>query len=126
MSVVAIKVNGKDYSVACDNGEEERLIALAAEVDERVQSIVFGMKNKPNEAMGLLLAALMMADEIAEKTKENKELEAEARKAIARASVRRGQGDADGRMAEMEAAMAATMEEIASRIEKIADQIEVA
>lgn len=126
MSVVSIKVNGKDYSVACDNGEEERLIALAAEVDERVQSIVFGMKSKPNEAMGILLAALMMADELYEKTKENQELETEARKAIARASVRRSQGDTDGRIAEMEAAMAATMEEIAARIEKIADQIEIA
>jgi len=126
LSVVSIKVNGKDYSVACDNGEEERLIALAAEVDERVQSIVFGMKSKPNEAMGILLAALMMADELYEKTKENQELETEARKAIARASVRRSQGDTDGRIAEMEAAMAATMEEIAARIEKIADQIEIA
>lgn len=126
MSVVSIKVNGKDYQVACDNGEEDRLVALAAEVDERIQSIVFGMKSKPSEAMAMLLAALMMADELSEKDKEIDQLAADSKKAIARASVRRDGGDTDARLAEMEAAMAATMEEIASRIEKIADQIEVA
>lgn len=125
MSVVAIKVNGKDYQVACDNGEEDRLLTLAAEVDERIQSITFGMKSKPNEAMGILLAALMMADELAEKTRENEELAVESKRAVARASVKRDSGDAEARLAEMEAAMAATMEEIAARIEKIADQVEL-
>ncbi len=124
MSIVTIKINGKDYQVACGDGEEERLHMLANEVDERLQSIVFPMKNKPNEAMSLLLTNLLMADELSEKQKEIEEIQQESKKAIARASVKRDSGEADARIAEMENAMAATMNEIAARLEKITDEIE--
>ncbi|MFW0777525.1 MAG: cell division protein ZapA [Rickettsiales bacterium] len=124
LSIVTIKINGKDYQVACGDGEEERLHMLANEVDERLQSIVFPMKNKPNEAMSLLLTNLLMADELSEKQKEIEEIQQESKKAIARASVKRDSGEADARIAEMENAMAATMNEIAARLEKITDEIE--
>lgn len=124
MPVVSIRVNGKEYQVACDEGEEERLHQLAAEVDERIQSLVFNMKNKPGESLALLLGALMMADELNEKDKEIEAVAAEAKRAVARASVRGNPGEADARLAEMEAAMAETMEDIAGRIEKIVAQIE--
>ena len=124
MPIVSIKINGKDYQVACDDGEEERLHTLAAEVDERIQSIVFPMKNKPNEAMALLLANLMMVDELTEKQKEIEEIHMESKRAVARASVKRDGNEADARIAEMESAMAATIDEIAARLEKITDEIE--
>lgn len=126
MAVVSIRVNGKDYKVACGEGEEERLRVLADELDERVQTLNVDMAHKPGEAMGLLLAGLMLADELSEKQREIEELAAEAKRAVARASVKRDFPDHDTRMADMEAAMAATMEEIAGRIEKLADKIEIA
>jgi len=124
LSVVSIRVNGKDYQVACDDGEEERLRLLADEVHERIQSLAFGMKAKPTESMALLLAGLMMADELSEKQKEIDGLAAESKRAIARASVKNDSYTNDVRMAEIEAALAATMEEIATRIEKIADKVQ--
>ena len=124
LSIVPIRINGKDYQVACDDGEEDRLLMLAGEVDDRIQSLIFNMKNKPGEPMALLLAGLMMSDELIEKQKEIDDLQQEIKRLVARANVKRGHESGDTRIAEMELAMAATMDEIAARIEKITDQIE--
>jgi cell division protein ZapA len=117
MTAVTIKVNGRDYRVACDDGQEDHLRLLADEVDDRIRSLIFGMDNNPAEGMALLMAALTMADELIELKRENEKLMA--------------LGDTEAppvgedRVREMEAAMAATLDEIAHRIEKIADQVEI-
>lgn len=108
MAVVTLKVGGRDYQVACNDGEEERLRLLADEVDDRARTFLFQMKNNPSEAMGLLMAALTLADELLETKREMQKSAAP-----------------DQRVVEMEAAVALTLDEIATRIEKIADQIEV-
>lgn len=41
MTAVTIKVGGRDYRIACDDGQEEHLRFLADEVDERLQSLLF-------------------------------------------------------------------------------------
>ncbi len=71
MTTVTIKVGGRDYRVACDDGQEEQLRFLADEVDDRVQALTFGLDNNPGEGMALLLAALTMSDELIELKKEN-------------------------------------------------------
>ncbi|WP_084627695.1 cell division protein ZapA [Elstera litoralis] len=60
-----IVVNGRTYRVACGPGEEERLRALAGEVDNRISGLVrsFG---QVGEAQLLLVAALLLADELDE------------------------------------------------------------
>jgi len=70
MTAVTIKVAGRDYRIACDDGQEEHLRFLADELDDRVHSLIFGMESNPGEAMSLLLAALTMADELIELKKE--------------------------------------------------------
>lgn len=117
MTAVTIRVGDRDYRIACDDGQEEHLRFLADEVDDRVRSLLFGMNNNPGEAMALLMTALTMADELTELKKENERLSA-------RAPLDMGEAD-EQRMREMEAAMAATLDEIAGRIEKIADQVEI-
>lgn len=118
MTAVTIRVGDRDYRIACDDGQEEHLRFLADEVDDRVRSLLFGMNNNPGEAIALLMAALTMADELIELKKENERLGARA------PSSDMGEID-EHRMREMEAAMAATLDEIAGRIEKIADQVEI-
>ncbi|MDX1974097.1 MAG: cell division protein ZapA [Rickettsiales bacterium] len=113
MAVVRLKVGGRDYQVACDDGQEEHLRILADEVDDRVRSLTYNATQKPSEGMALLMAALMLSDELIEKKKENE------------SSSRSKSTSADYRFVEMEAAMAVTLEEIALRIERIADQIEM-
>ncbi len=124
MAVVHIRIHGREYDVACDDGQEEHLRFLADEVDERVRSLGFGMSNNPGEAMSLLLAALTMGDEIVENKREIKELAGQVKRLVAQAAEDKKPAQPD-RMVEIESAMAVTLEEIALKIEKIADRIEI-
>lgn len=60
-----MRVNGRDYVVACDDGEEQRLQDLAGFVNEQVAELVTQV-GQVGEARLLLMAALMVADELAE------------------------------------------------------------
>lgn len=121
MAVVHIRINGRDYSIACDDGQEEQLRLLADEVDERIRSLVFRMGGNPGEEMALLLTALTMADEIIENKKEIEKMAGERKLNRSPAPDRRS----EERIQEIEAAMSATLEDIAQRIEKIAEQVEI-
>jgi cell division protein ZapA len=124
MAVVSVRMNGRDYQVACDDGQEEHLNFLANEVNNRLSSLLRGMRNNPGEGLTLLLTALMMADELIENKKEINGMSTEIRRLSALLSEDRAYKQ-DGRVAEMEKTMAITLEEIAQRIEKIADRIEL-
>jgi len=124
MAVVHIRVNGHEYDIACDNGQEDHLRFLADEVDERVRSLSFGKGGNPGESMSLLLASLLMVDELIENKKEMRSIAAEANRLAALASDD-NKAAQPRRMLEIESAMATTLEEIALKIEKIADRIEI-
>lgn len=65
MAEVSIEVGGRDYQVNCRDGEETHLREIAGLLDARArdaQSAVGGM----NETRHLLLAALLLADEVHE------------------------------------------------------------
>lgn len=112
MSVVNIKIGGREYQVACGEGQEEHLRLLADEVNDRINSLFFNsknVKNKPSEPMMLVMAALMLADELQESKKETDYFMTHAPE------------DNGKKAQEIEAAMAVTLEEIAARIEKIAE-----
>src|SRR5689334_18707570 len=106
MTAVTIRVGGRDYRVACDDGQEEHLRMLADEVDDRVRSLVFGLDNNPGEGMSLLLAAITMADELVELRKESE--------ILARTKGYLSPAD-ESRIRDMELAMATTLDEIAGR-----------
>ncbi len=124
MAAISIRVNGREYQVACDDGQEEQLRLLADEVDDRVRSLVFRMGANPGEGKALLLAALTMADEILESRKENERMSAEMNDLSSQVDDEKRLAH-ETRLIEMEAAMATTLEEIAHRIEKIAEQVEI-
>jgi cell division protein ZapA len=63
MSQVTVKVNGYAYTVGCEDGQELHLQAMAAQVDNRVESIK-ALGGNSGEVRLLLLASLLMADEI--------------------------------------------------------------
>jgi hypothetical protein len=39
MAEVTIYINGRSYDIACDNGQEGRIVDLAKYIDQRVQQI---------------------------------------------------------------------------------------
>ena len=124
MAVVPVKINGREYQVACDDGQEEHLQFLSEEVNSRLKMLLRGMRSSPGEVMTLILTALMMADEIIENKREIESIAAEVQRLAALVNDDK-RHEQDGRMAEIEHAMATTLEEIAMRIERIADRIEL-
>lgn len=76
MPLVDISVNGRNYAVACDTGEEERLRRLGAHVDAKARELA-GQVGQVGDARLLLMTSLVLADEsleavanLAEKTRE--------------------------------------------------------
>jgi cell division protein ZapA len=63
LAQVTVKVNGYAYTVGCEDGQESHLQAMSTQVDSRVESIK-ALGGNAGEARLLLLAALLMADEI--------------------------------------------------------------
>lgn len=123
MGTVNISVYGRSYQVACDPGQEEHLRELGFEIDERVRQLS-RLAEGASEHMLLLLASLMMADEIRDVKHELKHLRAEISR-LPRQAEPKPDADTQMRLMEMEAAMASTLEEVAQRIERIAEQIEM-
>ena len=62
MPLVNIMVNGRAYTIACDEGEEDHLRELATIVDEKAQEVAKSV-GQVGDARLLLMAALLMADE---------------------------------------------------------------
>jgi cell division protein ZapA len=63
MAQVTIRINGYAYTVGCEDGQEPHLQAMAAEVENRINSIK-ALGGQSGEARLLVLAALLMADEL--------------------------------------------------------------
>jgi len=124
VAIVHIRVHGHEYDIACDDGQENHLRFLADELDERIRSIPFGKGANPGQNMALLMAGLVLMDELIENRKEMKGIAAEAGRLAALAADDHKPAPA-GRIQEIESAMAVTLEEIALKIEKIADRIEI-
>jgi cell division protein ZapA len=63
---VEININGRLYAVACDEGQENRVRELAGMVDSRVRQLTGSGPVAVGEAHLLVLAGLMLADELSE------------------------------------------------------------
>ena len=63
MGQVAITLNGRTYRLRCGEGEENRLIELAAMVRRNVEALATEYNNVADDRL-LLMAALLIADEL--------------------------------------------------------------
>lgn len=63
MGQVTVTLNGRTYRLRCEDGEEQRLLALAEHVRGKIDSLVaqFG---QIGEDRLLLMASLLVADEL--------------------------------------------------------------
>ncbi len=65
MGQVTVRVGGYAHPVSCQDGQEQHLLEMAAEVDKRVGALrAMGLQFGENRM--LLLAALQLADEAAD------------------------------------------------------------
>src|SRR5262245_44830886 len=112
MSSVNITINGKQYRVACEAGQEQRVTQLAADFDERISAMRtrFG---EVGDARLTVMAAMMMGDELADAKARIAKLEAEVN---ALSSARAGAAD---RLSRTEAAVVSALDAVSDRIERM-------
>lgn len=122
MGKMNISILGREYTIACDDGQEAHLGKLAQAVNERVQQLAHEMGRGPEGTM-LVYTALMIADELLDSKKEIRALHQEI-EAMSRNDS--GNASSQARLREMEAAMVDSMNHIAERIEQISSRLEAA
>ena len=76
MAQVTVTVHGKNYTLACDDGEEEHLTELASQVDRRLAEVKSEV-GSAGEAHLLLMAGLLVADDLGLAAERIQELEEE-------------------------------------------------
>ncbi|MDJ0950841.1 MAG: cell division protein ZapA [Alphaproteobacteria bacterium] len=65
MKQVVISINGRDYDIACDDGQEDHLRSLAGYVDKRVEELAATV-GQVGDLRLLVLTSLLIADELHE------------------------------------------------------------
>jgi cell division protein ZapA len=104
---VSINIRGRQYLIACDDGQEAHLARLGRYLDQRAEHVA-ASAGSVNDALLLVMVGLMVADELADTSAELESLN--------------GGGVAAREEAEKDAAKA--MNKLAERIERIAARLE--
>ena len=76
MAQVTVTINAKSYTLACDDGEEDHLRDLARDIDRRVTKLKAEV-GSGDEPRLLLMAGLLVADDLALANERVQELEQE-------------------------------------------------
>jgi cell division protein ZapA len=114
MGQVVVKVNGRDFPLSCADGQEPRIRRLAQYVDAKVGDFT-KMLGQIGEARLILLAALIIADELSDS---NEALTQERARGRAAAGAAGEPSDAAAQEA------ASGVQRAAERIETIAARLE--
>lgn len=76
MAQVNVTINGRNYRMACEDGQEEHLMRLASDVDARIENLR-GNFGEVGDSRLTVMAALTVADELVEAGKKIRRLEEE-------------------------------------------------
>jgi cell division protein ZapA len=76
MSQVSVTINGREYRMACDDGQESHLTRLAKELDQRIDQLRASV-GEIGDTRLTVMAALTLADELAEMGVKMRRLEEE-------------------------------------------------
>jgi len=104
LAQVDVSVNGQSYRIACEDGQEDRLVDLATMVDEKVLELVNQIGQVGSNRL-LVMAALIIADELVDLKNEVGSLQEQKDNTNQQDTV-------------------LALQEITKRIENIADQVE--
>jgi len=100
MAQVDIVINGREYRIACEDGQEAHLRSLAGYIDEKIGELV-GAVGQVGDTRLMVMASLLVADELSDTRQELAEAQ-----------------DAAG------AAAAEQLDALAARMESLADALE--
>jgi cell division protein ZapA len=113
MAQVSVTIGGRVYRMACDDGQEDHLMRLARELDQKLAQLreAFGEIGDTRLAV---MAAIMVADELSESRRRIRSLEQEVE------GLQETRLAAADRIEATERAGAQTLEKAAERIERLA------
>ena len=111
MNHVSVTINGRQYRMACEEGQETRLLRLAESLESRVEN-PRGKFGAIGDSRLTVMAALTMADELADANQQIRGLEEEL------AALRDVRVVAADRARATQSAVAAALNSAADRIEK--------
>jgi cell division protein ZapA len=113
MAHVSVTISGRQYRMACDDGQEHHLARLSHELDQRIAHLrtTFG---EIGDMRLTVMAALILADELSEVRQRMKRVEEELAAMQEARIAAAGQADA------VQADVAAVFNAAAERIEKAA------
>lgn len=117
MSEIFLTINGRNYTVACEDGQEEHLGTLAEYVKTRVEDLA-GSVGQIGDARLMLMVALLISDELSDAYTETATLrdEIEQKGELSAATPASSALVADR--------LALGLEEMADRIETLAERLE--
>ena len=110
MPQVSVTINGRKFRVACEEGQENHLTKLAADLDGRIEKLR-AEHGEIGDARLTIMAALTLADELAELGGKLRSLEAEF------AALQDTRVTATDRAQASQAALSAALNSAAERIE---------
>ena len=116
MASVNVTIDGRQFRMACEDGQEEHLAALAADFDARITD----MRSKFGEVGDqrlTIMAALTIADQLAETVNKLCQVEAEL------PALRAAQVLANDRAQATQAAVVAAFNAAAERLERVAKRL---
>lgn len=115
---VTAHVYGKEYTLACDVGQEQHLGKLVQELNARVTQLEKAVGKLPEPLM-LLYTALMVADELHDTKRDLYR----TRDELAATRQHMAESGDDARLAALEDEVANNLHAIASRMEGLADKL---
>lgn len=116
MAHVNVTINGRQFRMACDDGQEEHLQNLAAEVNAKVDQLK-GAFGEIGDTRLTVMAAIMTADEVIDMRRRLESAEAEL------TELRESRGQLQARAEARETSIARALDEAAATIERVVGQL---
>jgi cell division protein ZapA len=76
MSHVSVTIHGRQYRMACEDGQEDHLVRLAKDLDQRIEQLKTSF-GAIGDMRLIVMAALTLGDELSEAAKRVRRLEEE-------------------------------------------------
>lgn len=112
MAQVTITINSREYAVACEDGQEVRILQLARILDEKAKLLTTA-SGQINEGMLLAMVGLLLADELSEIKKNGM------------SQSRKPEGVDNERILELDRDMADKIKTLTNEINSVANRIEL-
>jgi len=116
MAQVMVTIDGKQYRMACDEGQEDHLIDLAGRLDRYVAHLKEAFGEIGDQRL-TVMAGIMVIDELTELQKRVRGLESEI------ATLRKTRDDALTRADRNESALTGALSNLADRMENLAARV---